>query len=74
MTEQHLNSAQINQVKKEIEGQMERFMERIQLRKWSMEQALAAGQLPGNSTNIVDRAREIYEFVSVPAKAEISIS
>ena len=89
MTEQsqHLNAAQLAEISKRMEAQVNTILDRIQLRKWSVEQALAiCSSLNGsahtapapNSTapkinDPLTLAQAVYDFVSLPSRAKLDI-
>jgi hypothetical protein len=80
MSEQpHLNTAQISEIQKRMEGQVNSILDRIQLRKWSVEQALkwSVEQAPTTFTSadeIVTLAAKIYDFASQPSNAKLDLS
>lgn len=82
MSETHLNAAQVSQIEKRIEAQLEGVIARLQLRKWSVEQAIAVcASLNSVSSEVVKAgdkslvvhdpmalARAVYDFVAATDK------
>lgn len=73
MAEQNstLNSAQLQQARAQMSERVVQIISEMQLRKWSMEQAIAIVFSPNPinppDATLVAIAAEIYDFVSKPA-------
>jgi hypothetical protein len=67
---EHLNSAQLQQIQKEAERQIGAYIDRLQLRKWAIEQTLTMCSEPHvtfpNGRALIDMAQAIYDFVAKP--------
>jgi hypothetical protein len=81
MENQHLNAAQLQQFEKRLEQQFNSVVERLQLRRWAVEQAMTicaslskatAGAITAGETQglVIDDpmklAKTIYDFVAQP--------
>jgi hypothetical protein len=81
---QHLNAAQLSNVEKRLQAEFNSFIERMQLRKWSVEQAMSicsslnkavagavsAGETQGLVINDpMALAKAIYDFTAQPGVA-----
>ena len=65
----HLNAQQIQQIQKAAADQVEAYITRLQLRKWSVEQALTRVKL---DEDLIIMAGSIYDFVVQPLKLDLT--
>ena len=61
MSDNHLNAQQIQRIQQDASAALQTAIDRMQLRKWAIEQAFAAVGSTGNPMQV---ARDIYDFVS----------
>ena len=66
MTEQHLNSAQIQQVERKVLEHTQNLMKNINLRQWAVEQALTHCARHSDFKELEEMFEKIYTFVSKP--------
>jgi hypothetical protein len=67
---QHLNSQQVAAYEKRLAEQLSAAIAAMNLRKWSVEQALPFNS---SSDNLIHAAQQIFDFVSAPANVSIKI-
>jgi hypothetical protein len=70
MPDNPLNAQQIVKMQAEAERQVGAYIERLQLRKWALEQALSKASSPDKITEL---AQSIYDFTVRPANIKIEI-
>jgi hypothetical protein len=68
MPDTPLNAQQIVKMQAEAERQVGAYIERLQLRKWALEQALRKTRSPEKITEL---AQSIYDFTVRPFKLDI---
>jgi hypothetical protein len=68
MADQHLNSAQVQQLQKQAQEQVEAYITRLNLRKWAVEQAFSRVSLASEGMGL---AKLIYDFTVQPVKLEL---
>jgi hypothetical protein len=69
MPDNPLNAQQIVKMQAEAERQVGAYIERLQLRKWALEQALTKASSPDKITEL---AQSIYDFAVRPLKLDIT--
>jgi hypothetical protein len=66
----HLNGAQLEQIRSGAERAVQLAIDRMQLRKLALEQALPHGSSPAQ---IIDIAQALFDFMIQPANIKIDI-
>jgi hypothetical protein len=69
MSDNPLNAQQIQQIQKQAVDQVEAYLNRLQLRKWAIDQSLPHGTSPGE---IISIAQALYDFVVQPLKLDLT--
>lgn len=70
MSDNHLNAQQLQRIQQDASAALQAAIDRMQLRKWSVEQAFAAVGSTGNPMQV---ARDIYDFVSQAAVVKVDV-